>query len=403
MRLTEVNPDVLFKAALNIAPFALISVFFSFARFNFGYLLGFYFYTMILGYLGLIELSKFSYDHSLAYASAFTSAIAFLIPALFIASPIKPPFVISEKAFGRFLMSIVVLASIIVGCGAVFNLRLVGLSDIYSFRNELQFPTWLEYAMGIASNVLLPFAFAYFVTQKSWWRAALTLMLLLLFYPITLSKLSLFAPGWLLLLSLGSVLFEARTTVVLSLLLPISVGVLLAKLFDADAITFQQFIAYFSLVNFRMVALPSSALDYYNDFFSTHELTYFCQVNFVKTFVNCPYREPLAIAMQNAYQIGNFNASLFATEGIASVGMIWAPISALVCGLIISLGNCLSSGLPPRFVLLSAGVLAQTFVNVPLTISFVTYGAALLFLLWFLTPRSIFEPQYRVGPRSIES
>ncbi|MCG2671893.1 hypothetical protein ACFPFP_33720 [Bradyrhizobium sp. GCM10023182] len=245
--------------------------------------------------------------------------------------------------------------------------------------------------MGITSNVLLPFAFACFVAQKSWWRAISTLLLLLLFYPITLTKLALFAPAWLLFLGLGSIFFEPRTAVVLSLLLPILLGVILAMLFDANAITYQQFISYFGLINFRMIALPSSALDYYNDFFATHELTYFCQINLVKSFVDCPYREPLAVVMQNAYQIGYFNASLFATEGIASVGMNMAPVAALACGLIISLGNCLSSGLPSRFVLLSAGVLAQTFINVPLTISFVTNGAALLFLLWYITPRTLFE------------
>lgn len=392
MRLNE-NADVLFTASLSVAPFALISILFSFARFSFGYVLGFYFYTMILGYLWLIQLSKFPYDHSLAYASAFTSAVAFIIPALFIAPPSEPRSVLSANSFRRLLTSILVVASVIVSCGAFFNLKVVGLSEIYNFRDDLQFPSWLQYAMGITSNVLLPFAFAYFVAQKNWWRAALALVLLLLFYPITLSKLALFAPAWLLLLTLGSRFFEARTTVVLSLLLPVLLGVLLARLFETGGISFQQFIAYFSLVNFRMVALPSSALDYYNDFFSKNELTHFCQVNLIKAFVFCPYREPLALVMQNAYQIGNFNASLFATEGIASVGMIWAPVAALVCGVIISLGNCLSAGLPSRFVLLSAGVLVQTFVNVPLTISFVTYGAAFLFLLWYLTPCSIFEPR----------
>ncbi|WP_354231777.1 hypothetical protein [Bradyrhizobium sp. F1.4.3] len=376
---------------MSITPFALISILFSLSQFSFGYFLGFYFYTIILGYLWLIQLSTFPYDHALAYASSFTSALAFLVPALFITAPIKPRLAISPDTFGKLLTSIFVLSAIIVVCGALFNLRLVGISEIYSLRNELQFPGLLQYAMGITSNVLLPFAFACFVAQKSWWRATSTLLLLLLFYPITLSKLALFAPVWLLFLGSVSLFLEARTTVALSLLLPILLGVILARLFETNAITYQQFISYFGLVNFRMIALPSSALDYYNDFFTTHELTYFCQINLVKSLVSCPYREPLAIVMQDAYQVGNFNASLFATEGIASVGMNMAPVAALACGLIISLGNCLSSGLPSRFVLLSAGVLAQTFLNVPLTISFVTNGAALLFLLWYITPRSLFE------------
>jgi hypothetical protein len=65
-----------------------------------------------------------------------------------------------------------------------------------------------------------------------------------------------------------------------------------------------------------------------------------------------------------AYTYGAFNASLFATEGIASVGLTLAPLSALVCGLAIAVSNRLSSGLPPRFVLLG-GVLPDIFLNVP--------------------------------------
>jgi len=94
--------------------------------------------------------------------------------------------------------------------------------------------------------------------------------------------------------------------------------------------------------------------------------------------------------MERAYD-GNLNASLFATEGIASVGLLFAPLTALLCGLVIALGNRLSAGLPPRFILISAAVLPQLFLNVPLTTVLLRYGAALIFLLWYLTPRAMFD------------
>jgi hypothetical protein len=97
--------------------------------------------------------------------------------------------------------------------------------------------------------------------------------------------------------------------------------------------------------------------------------------------------------MARAYQLGNFNASLFATEGIASVGPALAPVVMLGCGLLIALGNRFSAGLPPRFILISGAALPQILLNVPLTIALLTNGAALLFLLWYLTPRAIFEPE----------
>jgi hypothetical protein len=380
-----------YASALNVAFFALASILFTSNRFSFGYVLGFYFYTMILGYLWLVEFSRFQYDHALATVSAFVSAVAFLMPALIITSPIKQRFVLSTRAFDNLLSCILILAATIVAVGAFYNFRFAGVAEIYNFREELAFPVLLRYAMGATSNALLPFAFASFVARGNWWRAAAVLILLLLLYPITLSKLVLFAPVWLLFLALLSRFFEARLSLVLSLFLPLFVGVILALLFKSEVLSYEQIRNYFGIVNFRMVAIPSSALDFYNDFFSTHDITYFCQISLLKPFVDCPYSDQLSIVMERAYHVGNINASLFATEGVASVGLILAPFAVLACGLAISFANRLSAGLPSRFILLSGGILPQSFLNVPLTTTLLTSGAALLFLLWYVTPRAIFE------------
>jgi hypothetical protein len=346
---------------------------------------------MVLGYLWLVEFSKFHYDHTLAIASALVSALAFLVPVLFITSPIRQRFVLSARALDNLLSLILILAAATIAAGAFYNFRLVGLADIYSFRGELEFPAWLRYTIGVTSNALLPFAFACFVARGNRWRAAAVLPLLLLFYPITLSKLALFAPVWLLFLLLLSSFLEARTAVVLSLFLPISAGIILVALLKSDVLSYQQVIYYFGTVNFRMIAFPSIALDVYNDFFSTHDHTHFCQILFLKPFVNCPYTEPLSVMMANAYQLGNLNASLFATEGIASVGLILAPIAMFASGLVIALANRLSAGLPSSFILLSSGIILQSFLNIPLTTNLLSSGAAILFLLWYLTPRTLFE------------
>ena len=95
--------------------------------------------------------------------------------------------------------------------------------------------------------------------------------------------------------------------------------------------------------------------------------------------------------MEKAYHLGNLNASLFATEGVASVGLLLAPIATFGAGLVMALGNRLSAGLPPRFVLLSSAVLLPILLNIPLSIVLNTHGAAILFLLWYVTPRTIFE------------
>ena len=379
------DPGRLPLAVMAVAAFALVSIAFGFACFSFGYLVGFYFYTMISGYLWLICFTDLNYDHLSAGLSAAVSAIALLLPALFIVSPLAQVYTMSSRAFDRLLDVILLLAGATVAAGAFYNFRLVGIENIYDFRDEIASPAIVSYAIAITSSALLPFVFAGFVTRKAWLRASVALLLLLLVYPVTLSKLVLLAPFWLVGIVLLSKIFSTRTTVVMSLLAPVLIGLSLHLLFP------DQTKLYYSVVNLRLVAIPSNSLDVYNDFFSRHDLTRFCQISVLKRFMSCPYQEPLWTLLSKEYGLGNLNASLFATEGVASVGLLFAPVTAFGCGLIIALGNRLSAGLPPRFILLSSAVLLPILLNVPLSIVLNTHGAALLFLLWYITPRELFE------------
>ncbi|MDH6261639.1 hypothetical protein [Bradyrhizobium sp. BR13661] len=54
-------------------------------------------------------------------------------------------------------------------------------------------------------------------------------------------------------------------------------------------------------------------------------------------------------------------------------------------------GRIVSTGLPDRFILLSGGVIAQAFLNIPFTTTLLSQGAAFTFLLWYLMPRDIFK------------
>ena len=380
------HPAQLRTAVLVVGAFAVIAPAFILARFSIGYFIGFYLYTMVLGYLWLNCFTDLDYDHWLAGLSAAASALAFLLPALFISAPVRQAWVLSATAFDRLLTFILLLAVATAAIGAAYNFRLVAIEDIYHFRNKIDSPTLLNYSIGVISGALLPFAFAGFVARKAHWRASVALLLLLLLYPITLTKSALFAPFWLVSMLMLAKFVEARIAVVLSLLVPIAAGLLLISLFSERAA-----VLYFATVNFRMVAIPATAMDIYNDFFATHDLTQFCQISVLKRIMDCPYQDQLGTVMERTYDLGSFNASLFATEGIASVGVWFAPITGLLCGLVIAIGNRLSAGLPPGFILISGAILPQILLNVPLTTALVTNGAGLLFLLWYVTPRTIFE------------
>src|SRR6202022_4583784 len=123
-------------------------------------------------------------------------------------------------------------------------------------------------------------------------------------------------------------------------------------------------------------AVPSSALDHYYSFFESHPLTGFCQISMLKPWMQCPYAQQLGLIFADEYHLGNFNASLFATEGVASLGLLWAPLGTFVCGLILSVGNLASYRLPPAMVAVSSCVIVQSLLTVPLSTSLITNGCA---------------------------
>jgi hypothetical protein len=376
----------LYYAVAAVLAFATVSLLFIFARFSFGYFIGFSLFTMVLGFIWLNSFSKFNYDHRLAGLSAAASAALFLLPALSINAPFKRTFELSPRAVEHLLKFILVLALGTIVVASFYNFRLVSISSIYDFRNDLHFPAPVRYLTGVVSTVLLPFACAcYLALNRRWW-AAVSLLLILLFYPITLSKFALFSAAWVVILLILSRIFEPRVATILSILLPMLLGVILMAWHPNNYTLY-----YFGIVNIRMMATPSSAMDIYNDFFSSHPLTWFCQISFLKPLMSCPYQEQLSLVMENTYRLGNINASLFATEGIASVGLYLAPLVALACGFVIALGNRASAGLPPGFVLISAALLPQTFLNVPFTTALLTHGTGFLFLLWYIMPRTMFD------------
>jgi hypothetical protein len=387
------DPTRWYVAVAAVVVFSVVALLLMRARFSFGYFVGFYFFTMVLGYLWLNCFSGRDYDHWIGALSAAASAVAFLLPALFITSPLRQIYTPNARSFDRLLTCLLVLGIATIAMGAVYHFRLVALEEMNDYRAQLDAPTGVNYLLAMVSTAVLPFALAGCVAIRAHWRAASVLVLLLLFYPVTINKTALLTPIWLVVMLTLSRVFEARVAVIVSLLAPIVTGLVLFAVFGKLAAP------YFDTVNFRMIAVPSVALDVYNDFFSRHDLTHFCQISFLKPLMHCPYQEQLAVVLKKEYDLGNFNASLFATEGIASLGTLFAPLAAVVGGLVIALGNRLSAGLPPAFILISGAMLPQTLLNVPLTTTLLTHGAALLFLLWYITPRGIFERDGANPPR----
>src|SRR3984893_9925687 len=151
------DPARLHIAVLTVAAFSIAASLFVLARFSFGYFVGFYFYTMVLGYLWLNCFTDLNYDHRSAALSAAASAIVFLLPALFISSPLRQIVKLTANSFERLLTAILLLGIATIAIGAAYNFRLVGLSEMYEYRAKLDAPIIVNYLVTMVSTALLPF------------------------------------------------------------------------------------------------------------------------------------------------------------------------------------------------------------------------------------------------------
>jgi hypothetical protein len=362
----------------------LISIPFLFVKFSFGYLVGFYLFVMMSGYFWVNRFGTLGYDRPAGLASAAASIVLFLIPVLLLTIPAKRLFCLPHKVLDAIPVLVLALSAIVLVAGAFDGFRFVSLAEMYKHRAEISHSRAFNYAIGILDGALLPFAFACALSRKRWLMLALLCGTALLLYATAFTKLSLLVPFYLIFIAALTRFFEARSAVIISLLVPIIVG-LIARAFDTEITN-----AVFGFLLLRLLAIPSISLEHYFVFFTDHPVTHFCQITLIRRLVDCPYPE-LGVALSNWFGLGNQNASLFATEGVASVGPALAPLVAFFCGVVIAVGNMVSAGLPKRFVLISACMMPPILLNIPLSTTFLSHGMGVLFALWYLTPRDYFE------------
>jgi hypothetical protein len=375
------DADNLPFAALSVLALGCFVILFASARFSIGFVASFYLFAVTGGYLWLSFFTPLHYDHTTARVSVVMSFAAFALPALFITEPLSTATFLTHRQMDLVSLALVFICAFVAVYASQFNFHLVALIDADPLRNTLTFSSWVNYAINISVGTLLPFCYAWFVSRRRYAVASIAIAILLAFYPIMLNKTALLAPFWLIALTVLLKLVSVRSAVILSLLLPLILG-LAAKVIDPHPPEL-----LFRLINFRMLAIPASGIDHYLHFFSTHPLTHFCQISIIGKIFGCSLPDQLGIVMAKEYALGNYNASLLATEGIASVGVYLAPLSTLLCGFVVALCNMASARLEPAFVFLSGSILAQVLTNAPLSTMLLTHGGFLMFVLWFIAPR----------------
>jgi hypothetical protein len=235
---------------------AMIAASFHFAQFSFGYFAGFYFFTMMAGYFWLNAFSVLVYDHTVALISAIGSVVLFLMPCLLIRAPASQPFALSHRAFDLLPDALLCLSTVVLVACSLNGFHFVGFEKMGQYRGELTHSPAIEYAIGNVNGALIPFAFACLFARRRWFMLSLLVVVSLSYYPVTLTKISLFAAPFLIFVAFASTRFEARTCVILSLCFPLAVGLmafglLASKLFTSEWIN--TFLLYIFLTfDFRL-------------------------------------------------------------------------------------------------------------------------------------------------------
>jgi hypothetical protein len=385
------DPRFWYSVAVTITLCAFVPLFAK-ADFSFGYLAGVSFYNMIIGFFWASFFTYERYDHFVARWSAVASLLLFLLPALFQTRPLLRAFTLSPQAMNRVMLVLLLLSAAILAVSATYGYALVGLVQSEQLRGTFSRPAILNYLIGWSTGAVLPFAFAYFAWHRRYAMAAVPLLLIWGSYPIALNKSVVFGGFWLIFLFVVFRLFQPKRAAVYSLLIPMLPGLVAYNLIQFGWIAPESTFGYafrfiYGIVNVRMFSYPSLAMNDYSDFFAHRPLTHFCQIRVIRAIYGCPYPLQLGAAISEAFNVGSMNGSLFATEGIASVGQAWAPLSALACGLIVSLGNSASARLPAPLVATSAGfAVQQALLNAPLSVSLLSNGILVLWILYAISP-----------------
>ncbi|MGF6309321.1 hypothetical protein ABIB82_002625 [Bradyrhizobium sp. i1.8.4] len=369
--------DTTAQAVLGTAIMVVFIPAFVAGRFSFGYLVGFSLLSAVFGFVWLSFFSAFDYPRAIARWAMIAALAAAMLPLMFQNISLWRP-AVSEAAIKR--IAVLLLASSFAVLVADISYGASIGNPYETARNAVVRPALLNYLTGIMIGAVLPYLFTHFASRRRWTPAAGVLLFALGFYPVVNNKTVLLLPIWLPFLFWLFSRFNPRPATILAFLVPMIVGLLAFVVLGAD----RNYVV-FSAINLRFLAIPSLALDQYADFFAHRELTRFCQITVLRHLSACPYGE-LGPTLGAIYRDGNFNASFLATEGIASVGLALAPVSAFVCGLVLSVGSMVSRHLSPRFIAVSSGIAVQAIMNVPLTTGMLSNGIALLFLLWWLTP-----------------
>ena len=295
-----------------------------------------------------------------------------------------------DEAQFRLLLKVVFA---IVGLGLLYvmltdRIRLVSLSAAHAARHEVTVSGLQAYLIpsyvSSFGGLLLAFAMVY----RRYYLAPIALAAFVLCYAAIEERTAAIMPFWIAFIFLGQKYFFRDSVIrfVLCIMAPFLALVGIAAIVGT-ANRESVFYSLFTLATYRVFSIPAIAFNVYYNFFHFNPHTYWSHINIVSKYVDNPYDSPLALVMNNAYRLGNYNASFLETDGLAAAGTVALPWICAFFGLVLVFLNSCLRGLGVRVIGLVIAGSCIVLMDVGIGPALLTNGLVLVALILLFAPR----------------
>jgi hypothetical protein len=301
---------------------------------------------------------------------------------------IRPPR-FSERDFEWLVLIFYLLAGFgFLYCVTTNHFQVVSLDKAHAAQADVTVKGWEGYLIVGFSGSLGGLLIALAVMYRKYYLLPLALLGYYCCYGMLSERTMVLMPMWIAYIYFAQRWFfrDSMMRYLLTVMAPFlfffSLG--LALNFEDRASTFYDL---FTLVNYRLYAVPAISFNVYYNYFATHPLTYWSHIGFISNFVHYPYGRPLASVMAQHYSLGNDNASFIETDGLAAAGPLAMPFAAALFGMVmVGINSCLR-GLNRTLWSIVMAAASVTLIDVPIGPGLMTNGLALMSLILLFAPR----------------
>ena len=258
--------------------------------------------------------------------------------------------------------------------------------ELREINSDLGLDFYSRYVSGWLVFVLMPFIFVYGLIYNNKGYLYIIAFFTLIMYMILAAKIVVLLPVFIYVIYKLFIKFQLSNFFnnTVKFLILISITLLLLNLFVDNEIYF-----YIPSMLFMRTIGNGGLLNFwYFDFFSNHPITYFSHVNIINFFTNnYKYGEiGLGKVVGTHYWSStmNANANFWATDGIASLGLIGVLFISLVLSLLLIILNFITDLNKNNFHILVLLPFLASLTNTSLFSSILTGGLFLIMILFLI-------------------